>query len=116
MVVVSAAAKSALHKSMAARCIAGEFDGSASLAAKDPECIALGVARQNIQYYIDQVDPAGSLALARAADRGRVAAKAVGAPWLLLLPAYYIYVECGWTAPVAAAASKVKRNLESGID
>ena len=67
-----------------------------------------------IKFPLDKFD--SSAGAARAADRGRVAAKAVGAAWLLLLPAYYIYVECGWTAPVAAAASKVKRNLESGID
>ena len=43
VVVDPKVAKSALIRSIAARCIDGEFDESAWLAASDPECIALGV-------------------------------------------------------------------------
>ena len=42
---------------MAARCIDGEFDENAWLAASDPECIALGITYQSIEYHIGLINP-----------------------------------------------------------
>ena len=63
-------AKAALVRSMAARVVSGEFEGSAFRAANDHECIALGVNSRNIEYHISLINPADRLA--RAADRARV--------------------------------------------
>ena len=71
------AQKSALKRSMAQRCVAGEFDGSASRAANDPECLRLGIARQAIQYHMDIIDQTATAA--RDAGRKRVATEAAAA-------------------------------------
>ena len=54
------------------RCIAGEFNGSVSTTAKEPKCLRSGVvAKQVIQYHMDNIDSAE--AAARAADQAREA-------------------------------------------
>ena len=73
--------KAALVRSMAERCLAGEFDGSAFKASRAPVCIRFGIDESTIRYHINQGDPAA--AVARAAHRARVdaetaAAKAAG--------------------------------------
>ena len=63
--------KASLTRSMASRCISGEFGGIAYRAGLDPECLRLGVTANAIQYHIDRMEPAA--AAARAAERARVA-------------------------------------------
>jgi len=41
---------------MAERCLAGDFGGSYYLAAKEPECVELGIMQTNIQYHMDKID------------------------------------------------------------
>ena len=85
---------------MAVRCIAGEFNCSAHTAAKEPECLRLGVAKQVIQYHIDRMDPAA--AAARAADRARVATESAASE-AARVPANFIFVERAGSVPAAAA-------------
>ena len=49
--------KSDRRRSLAERCLNGEFGGSAWVTSQQPECIALGVSRQSIQYQMDRIDP-----------------------------------------------------------
>ncbi len=49
--------KNRLVKVMADRCLAGEFGGSYFRAAREPECVALGISHQSIQYHMDQKRP-----------------------------------------------------------
>ena len=70
MVVDPFVEKSHVVREMADRCLAGEFGGSSWLAAKEPECVALGIIPQNITYHMDKLDPVA--AAARAGDRARV--------------------------------------------
>ena len=67
---------------MAVRCIAGEFNGSVLTTTKEPKSLRSGVvAKQVIQYHMDNIDSAE--AAARAADRAREAtetAEAAQAP------------------------------------
>ena len=44
--------KNRLVKVMADRCLAGEFGGSYFRAARKPECVALGISHQRIQYHM----------------------------------------------------------------
>jgi len=97
---------------MAARCVAGDFNGSAWHAANDPECIALGIDDRNIQYHIDSIDPDASLA--RAADRARVATEAAAAA-VESQSVKFIFVERGGSAPAAVAVSRIVDTLETEL-
>ena len=57
MVVDPFVEKSHVVREMADRCLAGEFGGSSWLAAKEPECVALGIIPQNITCHMDKLDP-----------------------------------------------------------
>ena len=57
-------------KAIAERCLAEKFGGSCFQAAKEPECVALGIISQHISYCMDQKRPLA--AADRAADRARV--------------------------------------------
>ena len=63
--------KAAVVRSMAERCVAGEFEGSARRASFDPDCIRFGIDESHIRYHMNKVEPAA--AAARAAERARVA-------------------------------------------
>ena len=58
--------KNLVVRDIADRCLAGEFGGSYR-AAKEPECAALGICHQLIQYHMDQKHPLA--AAARAGER-----------------------------------------------
>jgi len=106
------AAKAALKRSMAARCVAGDFNGSARRAASDPECIALGVGPSAIAYHMNLINPDASLA--RAADRARVATEAAAAA-VESQSVQFIFVERGGAAPAAMAVSRIVDTLETGL-
>jgi hypothetical protein len=91
---------------MADRCFAGEFNGSYHSAAKEPECVALGISHQNIMYHMDQKRP---LVVAdRAADRARVAAEATA----VSQGPVFVFVERGGSASAATAVSVIVGKLE----
>ena len=92
--------KASLTRSMASRCISGEFGGIAYRAGQDPECLRLGVTAMAIQYHIDRMEPAA--AAARAAERARVATETSAAE-AAHVPVKIVFVERGWSAPAAAA-------------
>ena len=106
------AAKAALVRSIAARVVAGEFSGSARIAARDPECVALGILYFHINYHIGLINPAGGLA--RAADRARVETE-VAAAAVALHEVQYVFVERKGAAPAAAAVSRIVDKLESQL-
>ena len=106
------ATKAALVRSIAVRVIAGEFDGSSSLASRDPECMALGVSHQSIDYHIGLINPDGGLA--RAADRARVETEVASAA-VALHEVQYVFVERKGAAPAAAAVSRIMDKLESQL-
>ena len=106
------ATKAALIRSIAVRVIAGEFDGSVRLASRDPECMALGVTHQSIEYHIGLINPAGGLA--RAADRARVKTEEA-ATGVALHEVQYAFVERRGLAPAAAAVSQIVAKLESQL-
>ena len=56
MVVDPFIEKSRLVRVMAERCLAGDFGESYYLAAKEPECVELGIMHTNIQYHMDKID------------------------------------------------------------
>ncbi len=85
---------------MAQRCIAGEFDGSASRTANDPECLRLGITRQAIQYHMDIIDQTETAALD--AGRKRVATEAAAAE-ATGVPVKVIFEERAGSAQAAAA-------------
>ena len=104
-------AKIRVIKVMADRCLAGEFDGSYYRAAKEPECVALGIAYQHIQYHMDQKRPL--MAADRAADRARVAAEATAASSAHGTNPVFVFVERGGSALAATAVSAIVGKLES---
>ena len=67
MVVDSGRDKSNTARTLAERCVAGEFGGVANRAAQAPEALDWGITRSNIQYYMNQIDP--EAASARVAER-----------------------------------------------
>ncbi len=102
--------KAAIVRSMAERCVAGEFEGSARRASHDPECIRLGVSESAIRYHMNKVeDPA-----ARAAERARVATESAAAE-AARVPVKVIFVERAGAQPVAAAFEAAARVIESQI-
>ncbi len=62
--------KTNLARTLAERCVAGEFEGVAYRAVFAPEAVELGINHMHIQYYIDKIDPAD--AHIRVADRLRL--------------------------------------------
>ena len=88
--------KSRLVRVMADRCLAGEFGGSYRLAAKEPECVALCINHQNIQYHMDLKSP--SEVSNRAADRARVATEAAAAATVHGVKPIFVFVERGGSA------------------
>ena len=109
-----AVTKNRMVKAMADRCLAGEFDGNYYRAAKEPECVALGILHQNIQYHMDRKRP--FMAADRAADRARVAAEAV-AEATAASSAHgtnpvFVFVERGGSASAATAVSGIVGKLE----
>jgi chromosome segregation ATPase len=98
-------------KAMADRCLAGEFNGNYHRAAKEPECVALGISHQHIQYHMDHKCPL--VAADRAADRARVAAEATAASSALRTNPVFVFVERGGSASAATAVSAIVGKLES---
>ena len=103
------ATKAALVRSIAVRVVAGEFNGSSRLASRDPECMALGVSPQSIDYHIGLINPSGGLA--RVADRARVETE-VAAAAVAVRDVQIVFVERGGAAPAAAAVSQIVAKLE----
>lgn len=97
---------------MAERCVAGEFDGSSGLAAAMPECVALGITRQSIQFHMDKVNVVESAS--RAADRARVEAETAQAD-VEMRPVKFIFVERKGSAPAAEAVSHVVDTLTAAL-
>ena len=105
--------KAALVRSMAERCIAGEFEGSARRASHDPECICLGVSESVIRYHMNKVeDPAA--AVVRAAERARVATETADAE-AARVPVQFVFVERAGAKPAAAAVKAAIGVIESQI-
>jgi hypothetical protein len=84
------AAKSSLSLRMAERCVAGEFGGSAWRAAAMPECIALGINYQTIEYHMGKMNPVESAC--RVAHRARVESEAAQAE-AEMMRVKYVFVE-----------------------
>ena len=82
--------KAAIVRSMAERCVAGEFEGSARRASFDPDCIRLGIDESHIRYHMNKVEPAA--AAARAAERARVATESAAAE-AARVPVKFVFVE-----------------------
>ena len=59
--------KTELARTLAERCVAGEFGGVPYRAAQTSEAVEYGISARNIQYYMDQIDP--TAASARVAER-----------------------------------------------
>ena len=85
---------------MAYRYVSGDFGGSARKAARDPDCVRLGVGESTIRFLKDRIDPAA--AAAHAADRARVAIETAAAE-AAGVPVKFIFVERAGSAPAAAA-------------
>ena len=92
--------KAALVRSMAERCVAGEFEGSARRASHNPDCIRLGIDESTIRYHMNKVEPAA--AAARAAERARVATESAAAE-AARVPVKVVFVERAGAQPAAAA-------------
>ena len=103
-------AKIRVIKVMADRCLAGEFGRGYFRAAKEPECVALGIAYQHIQYHMDQKRPL--MAADRAADRARVADEATAASSAHGTNPVFVFVERGGSASAATAVSGIVGKLE----
>ena len=106
--------KNRMVKAMADRCLAREFNGSYHRAAKEPECVSLGISHQHIQYHMDQKCPL--VAADRAADRARVAAEAVLATSAHGVTPIIVFVERGGSASAATAVSAIVGKLESKME
>ena len=106
--------KDRLVRVMADRCLSGEFGGSCRLAAKEPECVALGISHQSIQYHMDQKRPLA--AAARAADRTRVAAETAAAASAHGVTPVFVFVERGGSASAATAVSGIVGKLECELE
>ena len=104
--------KAALVRSMAERCVAGEFEGSAKRAAHDPECIRLGIYERTIRYHMDKIDSATGAA--RAAERARVATETAAAE-AARVPVQFIFVERAGAKPASAAVKAAIGVIESQI-
>ena len=89
--------------------MAGEFGGSYR-AAKEPECVALGICHQLIQYHMDQKHPLA--AAARAGERARVAAEAAAATSAHGVTPIFVFFELGGSASAATAVSGIVGKLE----
>ena len=83
--------KAAFLRSLAERCVAGEFEGSARRASHDPECIRLGVSESAIRYHMNKVEYPAAVA-ARAAERARVATESAAAE-AARVPVKVVFVE-----------------------
>jgi hypothetical protein len=59
-----------MAKSLAQRCVEGDFGGIANRASQEPNAVELGVDRQMIQYYMDKFDPVA--ASTRGAERAQL--------------------------------------------
>ncbi len=59
-----------MTKTLAERCLAGEFGGIPYRAAQSPEAVELGISHCMIHHYMNQIDP--TTAFDRVADRLRV--------------------------------------------
>jgi len=105
--------KAALVRSMAGRCVAGEFEGSAWIASKNPECIRLGVSESAICYHINKVEDPDAVA-ARAAERARVATESAAAE-AARVPVKVVFVERAGAQPAAAAFEAAVGVIESQI-
>ena len=105
--------KADLRRTMAERCLAGEFGGSSWVASQEPECVTLGIAYQTIQYHMDRIDPIQ--ASTRAASRARVEIEALAAETSNGVKATFIFVERGGSASAAAAVSGIMSKLESEL-
>ena len=98
---------------MAERCIAGEFEGSATRASHDPESIRLGIKECSIRYHMGKIgDPA--VAAARAAERARVATE-TGAAEAARVPVQFVFVERAGARPASAAVKAAIGVIESQI-
>ena len=107
--------KSRLVRVMAERCLAGDFGGSYYLAAKEPECVELGIIHKNIQYHMDKIDQ--EAAAARAADRARVDSETAAATVMMNgMKPTFVFVERGGSASAAAAVSEIIGKLESDME
>ncbi len=95
---------------MADRCLAGEFEGSSSKAAQEPECVLLGVLESAIRYHMDNIDPAA--AAARATGRKRAATEAAAAE-ATGVPVKIIFVERAGSAAATAAVEAAMSVIES---
>ena len=99
-------------RSMAERCLAGEFDGSARKASRDPECIRLGIDESTIRYHVVRGDPA--TAAAPVAQRARVAAETAAAE-AAQVPVKFIFIERAGSAQASAAVEAAIGVIESQI-
>ena len=99
-------------RSMADRCLAGEFEGSARKASWDPECIRLSIEEYIIRYHVVRVDPAS--AAARVAQGTVVAAKTDSAE-SAKVPIKFIFVERAGSAQASAAVKAAISLIESHI-
>ena len=104
--------KAALVRSMAERCVAGEFEGSARRASHNPDCIRLGIDESTIRYHMNKVEPAA--AAARAAERARVATESAAAE-AARVPVQVVFVERAGAQPAAAAFEAAVGVIESQI-
>ena len=104
--------KAALARSMAYRCVSGEFGGRARKAAKDPECARLGLGECTIRFHRDRIDPAA--AAARAAEHSRASAEAEAAE-AAGVSVKIIFVERAGSAPAAAAIEAAMGVIDSQI-
>lgn len=62
--------KTELTRTLAERCLAGEFGGIPYRAAQSPEAVELGIRHSMIHHYMNQIDP--TTTFDRVADRLRV--------------------------------------------
>jgi hypothetical protein len=97
---------------MAERCVAGEFKGSPYRAAAMPECIALGISYQSIEYHMGKINPVESASRV-VADRARVEAEAAQAKAELI---EYVFVERKGSASAAAAVLHVVDKLSDELN
>jgi hypothetical protein len=98
---------------MAERCVAGEFGGSPYRAAAMPECIALGISYQSIEYHMGKINPVESAS--RVADRARVEAEAAQAK-AELKSVEFFFVERKGSASAAAAVLHVVEKLSDELN
>ena len=94
--------------------MAGEFGGSYRLAAREPECVALDISHQLIQYHMDQKRPLA--AADRAVDRVWVAAEAAAATSARGVTPVCVFVERGGSASAATAVLGIVGKIECELE